>query len=970
VPGQVLRLAGAAEAILARLDAIAAGAAMVDDLGAGGPGRLAVIDPTPARLTAARKAVSRGAPWRGRDGVFYAPRGLLADGGQLCFAYPGIDADFRPRLVDVADDFGWALAPELASDATSVSIERVGSGLVAAGRMLTAVLDELGIRPALACGHSVGEWSAMAATGMVRGEDVDALVDSARTGLVEVPGVVFAAVGCGVAKAAVALDGLPDIAISHDNCPHQVILCGAELSVEAALVRLRKAGVIGQVLPFRSGFHSPLFAPYLAPHRDNLRRLAIAPASVPVWSATSCARFPDEPGAVRDLAARHLVEPVRFRELVVGMHAQGARVFIQVGPGSLVPFIEDTLRGQPHLAISANAPDRGGVAQLWRLCAALWCEGAEPRFERLRGAGVKVGKPVAAEAAPARAATTIKLPLAVPMYAPTTALVIGAVGPATPGARTTAVGAAAAALLDDIGAAGAMVSAAMSAAARSRPAVPAPAVAPTAARKVRVIRRLAVATHPWLRDHTFMRQPPGWPTDSDLHPVVPMTTTIAFMMAEVALLAPGRVVVGVEQLRALRWLAVPVPTDVAFTIELDGDRAKVVVEGFAEAQVVIADAYPVAPAHAPWPLPGERAARVDEQMLYRDRWMFHGPAFQGVRRLGPLGDAGLRGAIEAGPVPGALLDNAGQLFGYWVMEQTERDRLAMPVGVERMRFFGPHPAAGVIVECDVRVPVFEGKRVVADMVMSVGGAPWCEITGWEDRRFDTDARLWDVLIWPERHQLAGPVSAGASDDVLALFEDTYRAAPTREQLMRRYLGERERATYEAQPPRSQRGHLAGRIAAKDAVRLLLARQGGGPMFPVEVEVLGEPGGRPTVRAPGGRDVRISIAHKDDRAVALAAFDHDVGVDLERIEARPASFTAVAFTAAELALIGPGEDAAEWQTRLWAAKEALGKLRGTGLPTGPAAVQISDRAGESLLVEGRRIETRRLGDHILAWTTPP
>jgi acyl transferase domain-containing protein/phosphopantetheinyl transferase len=953
VPEQVLRLAGTPEAIGARLDAIAAGAPLVDDLGVG-PARLAVIDPTPVRLAAARKAVSRGAPWRGRDGVFYAPHGLLAGGGTVCFAYPGIDADFRPRLVDVADDFGWALAPELAPTTTTTSIEHVGAGLVAAGRMLTSVLAELGITPALACGHSVGEWSAMAATGMLRGEDVDALADSARTGLLEVPGVVFAAVGCGVARARAALDGLPDVAISHDNCPHQVILCGAELSVETAVQRLRQGGVLGQVLPFRSGFHSPLFAPFLEPHRDNFSRLAIAPATVPVWSATTCAPFPDEPGAVRELAARHLVEPVRFRELVERLHAGGARVFIQVGPGSLVPFVEDTLRGQPHLAIAANAPERGGVAQLWRLCAALWCEGAEPRFERLR----PTRRPTAE--IPVVRATTIKLPLAVPLYQPTTPLPLVA-GP-RPGDRAPGVAGAAAALLDEIGAASAAVREAL---ARPRPA----AVAPP--REVRVVRTLDVATHPWLRDHAFMRQPPGWPVISDLHPVVPMTTTIAMMMAEVAALAPGRVVVAVEQLRALRWLAVPAPTEVAFAITFDPDRARarVIVEGFAEATVVLGAAHPPAPAHAPWPLVGEQPARIDAASLYRDRWMFHGAAFQGVAALGPCGDGGLRGAITTGAAPGALLDNAGQIFGYWVMERATSDRLAMPVGVERLAFFGPHPAPGVVVTCDVAIRVFEARRVVADLVLAVDGTPWCVITGWEDRRFDTDARLWDVLIWPERSQLARPAVAGVGDGPV-LFEDTYRAAPTREQLMRRYLGERERAAYEAQPPRGQRAHLAGRIAAKDAVRLLLQRAGSGPRFPVEIELVAEASGRPTVRAPGGRDVRVSIAHKDDRAVAIAAFDHDVGVDLERIEDRPASFAAVAFHPEELALIGPGDDVAEWQTRLWAAKEALGKLRGTGLPAGPAAVRISDRAGESLVGEGRRIETRRLGDHILAWTPPP
>jgi len=57
------------------------------------------------------------------------------------------------------------------------------------------------------------------------------------------------------------------------------------------------------------------------------------------------------------------------------------------------------------------------------------------------------------------------------------------------------------------------------------------------------------------------------------------------------------------------------------------------------------------------------------------------------------------------------------------------------------------------------------------------------------------------------------------------------------------IGERERAAYERQTPRRQRSWLAGRIAAKDAVRDLLWKRGSGPLFPVEVEIDNEPSGR-------------------------------------------------------------------------------------------------------------------------------
>ena len=71
------------------------------------------------------------------------------------------------------------------------------------------------------------------------------------------------------------------------------------------------------------------------------------------------------------------MRPVRFRELILALFAKGVRVFVQVGSGSLTQFVEDTLRGQPHMAVAANVKERSGVEQLIRVAAALFVEGAK-----------------------------------------------------------------------------------------------------------------------------------------------------------------------------------------------------------------------------------------------------------------------------------------------------------------------------------------------------------------------------------------------------------------------------------------------------------------------------------------------------------------------------------------------------------------------------------------------------------------
>jgi hypothetical protein len=248
----------------------------------------------------------------------------------------------------------------------------------------------------------------------------------------------------------------------------------------------------------------------------------------------------------------------------------------------------------------------------------------------------------------------------------------------------------------------------------------------------------------------------------------------------------------------------------------------------------MATSYPPVPETKRLKVESPRPLPIDARRLYTDRWMFHGPSFQGVTELRSIGDNGITGTLEALPAAGGLLDNAGQLFGYWVMMRVERDRLAFPFRVERMAFYGPMPGAGTRVGCDVEVLELTELLVRADMELMIDGRTWLRIDGWEDRRFDTDPRLWEVFLHPERNLLAVPRADGA-----VVFSDAYRAAPTREQLQRRFLGARERAEYEAQPPRAQRAWLAGRIAAKDAVRHLLWERGAGPIFPVEIEIQGD-----------------------------------------------------------------------------------------------------------------------------------
>ncbi|MFF4445617.1 beta-ketoacyl synthase N-terminal-like domain-containing protein [Streptomyces sp. NPDC001502] len=969
-------------------------AAAVPVSGGDGPCRVAVVGPTPQRLALAAKVVARGRPWRGRGDVWFAPEPL---GGRLAFLFPGLEPEFAPVVDDVAERFALP-APRLTRGESLV--ERALDA-IATGRFFARVLPGLGVEADVLAGHSLGEWAAMVAAGMYPREAADTFLGSLRPGDLRVPDLVYAALGCGAARARAALHDLDRVVVSHDNCPHQSVICGDPEQVAAAVARLRGDGVLGQELPFRSGFHTPMWEPYLGQVRAAFDRLPLLPGRLPVWSATTCAPFPSAPQDVRGLVVRHLLEPVRFRELTLRLYEdEGVRGFVTLGPGSLPGFVEDTLRERPHLSVSTSSPRLPGLAALRRTCAALWTEGYAPRWELLGEAAPAAGsalRPGPAAPQPAPAGPELRVPLhlgsplvrlsetartslsglltpapaAVPAQAPLSAAA-GAARPVLLSALD--------AVLADAGSAARAVTEAWSAVGPPKAPAPAPDTDGSGRAAGKQLLRLSLAALPYVRDHCVYLQPDGWPEDSDRFPVVPMTTMLE-LAAEAARrhAPPGLAVIGYEDVRALRWLAVEPPVDVEVTVRGDGPgRMRVGLGEYASVVVLFGERYGEPPAPDGTPLRDPGPAPVSAEALYRDRWMFHGPRFAGVHEVRSVGPDGIQGVLRALPDPGALLDAAGQLFGHWMQLRLPVDRLVFPATVDRIRFYGPPPAPGELVSATARIRAVQDVTVRGDIELrGPGGGVWARIEGWTYRRFGADERVWPMKFTPEVCGIGEPRPEG-----WCLARRRWNDPASQELVMRRYLGAAERAAYERLSPRARAPWLLGRIAAKDALRQLLWDGGAGPVFPAEVPIGNDAAGRPVAGSPLTRGYRLSIAHKDRIAVALAHPARPVGIDVEQVTADPDALIRIALGPAELRLAeglaareGTGLPAA--LTALWCAKEAAAKAAGGGLGGRPRDWRVAgDPDSGALLVtspEGDPYPIRTtpltdtVPDHVVAWT---
>lgn len=825
-PGQqqvLLRAAATCDELAGTLDAPNA---TLGASPASGP-RIAVVDPTPQRLAMARKVVAKGAALRGRRDIWFSPEPLLAGGGKLAFVYPGLEADFAPRVDDVASLLGVPV-PDLSTQ----SVGRHAAAVFAVDRLLDDALRLLGIRPDAVAGHSAGEWAAVVAGGIVDRADFDDMIARADLDALQVPGVEFAVLGCSAERAGREIAGLDGVAISLENSPQQTVVCGPDEAVRGLVERLRKDGVICQLLPFRSGFHTPHLEPYLGPfRRDGLPGLPMSAARIPVWSGTTASPYPAEPDAIRALTLRQLIEPVRFTALIRGLYDDGVRVFVQSGPGQLGSLIDDCLSGEDHLTVAANSVHRPGLEQLRRVATAVWVEGGTPDFGPLEPRHLSTGN-----------RTHVSRET-----------------------NTSAEGGTSLARLRELSArypAFAELDALLNDTAASVAAVVAAAEAPPKTPTLEV----STTSMPYLLDHCMAAQRDGWPDDTDRRPVMPATTMVAHLMQAALAAAPGRVVTDVEDIRFHKWLTAAPATRVDVSTEqVSGNRMRVQLGEFCSAEVVLAAGYPP---YAPevWRVPrDERAPFITAERMYSERWMFHGPAFQGLSSIDGVSATMVRGQITVTEAPGALLDNWGQLIGHWLTENHPDKCIAFPARIERITFHGAEPRPGRTVDAAVRIKQLSTDAVAADGQIVAGGRTAISVHGWHDFRVDGDQRVTAVHRFPDRNTLAE-----RRPDGWWLLADPWQSLASREFYLHKYLNAVERVEYRTLPPLQRRRWLLGRVAVKDAARGWLARAGFGHRFPAELKVSDDGRGGYLVRGLHGlRAPQLTVAAAQAHELSVA-----------------------------------------------------------------------------------------------------
>ncbi|MDR1860968.1 MAG: 4'-phosphopantetheinyl transferase superfamily protein [Bacteroidales bacterium] len=936
--------------------------------------RLVLFNPDARRIEMAANIVGYDKPWKGRQDVWFTNEPTLTASARLVFMYPGYNPFETAETDSVADFFGLSKGATFDLDD---ELLRTSQELLLGYEIYSTALERLNIKPDIIIGHSLGEWFGMKASGLVTDESIRRLFMAADPSRYQITDAWFIAVGAGLERLSGIIANIPDLYVANDNCPNQVLLCGTAEARDALLAELKIGRIFYQVLPFQSGFHTPFLQKYTNILVDNFSELDVRPPHTPLWSANSLAPYPADADAVKELSVRHVLQTVRFRELLEKLYdEQQARMFIQVGTGSLIGFADDTFANRPYAAVPVATTQRTTIEQLRRVLALLFIEGKELDDTNLN----YIREGFVHDHANIHADTTLNQPQGHIPEAAKEQPNIPAVGDekAKNNPLTDATDNAVVAFfrqnlqeLADIQTEiiskygeQASVGAISNMNASSENIAVKPASVQENRQAFEEELNISLETHPYLIDHCLMSQPAHWPHVFDRRPVIPMTMTVELMAETAKRQAPTRKVCKLGPVSVFQWMPVhePFVRTIAGTWK-SPDTVSLNIKDYASCEVTMGDSYPLPPSEyeAEILLGDDIKPSPTREDIYENR-LFHGPAYRGIHEIQLVTAQGVKAIVNNCGGKGSLLDALGQVFAVYIQQNCDSNRVIFPVKVAEMIWFDDLRDQNGLFDCTLLCRKLTDTFISADIIVRRNGRLWCVINGWQSMRLGFDNIMYRITQNPRDVMVADEIAP-----CVFRLGDRYRTMNLWNSLVPRYLNGAEFDRMNELPMNRRREYLISRIAVKDALRRWTLTRSDRTVWPIEFALSHDPNGRPLVSGvEAASGAYISIAHKGVEAVG-AASDKPVGVDIEKIEPRTQAFMDIAFTPSEQQLLAT-RDNALWTTRFWVAKEAVAKMNGHGLQGNPKQFEVTEIISDDALKVGDcRVNMLTEKDFIVGWT---
>jgi [acyl-carrier-protein] S-malonyltransferase len=248
------------------------------------------------------------------------------------------------ELVDEASEIADRDMARLLLDADAEELKDTRNAQLTTFVSSLVVLDaaeRLGLEPSFCAGHSLGEYTALAATGALGFEEGVRLVSERADAMyqagIEQPGTMAAVLGLDDDDVEIACRRADsDVWVANFNAPGQVVIAGSVEGVNAAGAIARELGAKRVMsLPVSGAFHTP----FMTSARDRLRK-AISEANprdteVPVISNVDA--LPHDKGSEwTSLLSAQLSSPVRWKHCLLALEEQGVTEYVELGPGGVL----------------------------------------------------------------------------------------------------------------------------------------------------------------------------------------------------------------------------------------------------------------------------------------------------------------------------------------------------------------------------------------------------------------------------------------------------------------------------------------------------------------------------------------------------------------------------------------------------------------------------------------------------------
>lgn len=208
--------------------------------------------------------------------------------------------------------------------------------------------------PQMVAGHSLGEFSALTATGALSFDDGLRLVAQRAQAMQDAcnqsQGTMAAVLALAdevVEEVCVNTGGI--VVAANYNCPGQLVISGEVPAVEAACEQLKEKGAKrALLLPVGGAFHSPLMEPAREQLAEAIRQTSFIKPSCPIYQNVT-AQATQDIDNIKDNLIAQLTGPVRWTQSIIAMRKDGATQFVECGPGKVLQGLVRKIDNEVHV---------------------------------------------------------------------------------------------------------------------------------------------------------------------------------------------------------------------------------------------------------------------------------------------------------------------------------------------------------------------------------------------------------------------------------------------------------------------------------------------------------------------------------------------------------------------------------------------------------------------------------------------